>query len=298
MWTPKRIASAMALLCFAAMAVAFSARHVSTGPELNAVDTWGYQLQNLDLAQLAVVDVHLLVVDHAGDDARPLPNSTIAGLKRNADGAPRIVLSYLSIGEAERYRTYWEESWDQTGPDWLGEENPDWPGNYAVDFADPDWQRLIYGHPGALLDTIIDQGFDGAYLDRVDAYYGQGREARKDMKAFVAELKAYSEKRRPGFLIFQQNAEELLTDPDHRANIDGLGKEDLLFNVERRGAANPANTVQESQSLIALLAEEGKPILVVEYDLAADQASAAMATLNRQGYIPTMANRSLSQVPR
>lgn len=265
---------------------------------MNAVDTWGYQLQNLDLAQLAIVDVDLLVVDHASGDGRPLPKSTIAVLKRNADGATRIVLSYLSIGEAERYRNYWEDSWDQTGPDWLGEENPNWPGNYAVDFADPDWQRLIYGHPGAMLDTIIDQGFDGAYLDRVDAYYGLGHEARKDMKAFVAALKAYAEKRRPGFLIFQQNAEELLADQDHRGNIDGLAKEDLLFNVEGRGLANPASMVQESQRLISFLAEEGKPILIVEYDLAADQAAAARSTLRRQGYIPIVANRSLSLISR
>lgn len=298
MWPNKRIATAIVLLSLMLMAAIFLARHLATGPELNAVRTWGYQLQNVDMAELAGLDLDLLVIDHADSSGRPLLGSSVADLKRKSDGGRRIVLSYLSIGEAERYRSYWEESWDRIAPDWLGDENPAWPGNYAVDFADPDWQRLIYGNAGALLDTIIDQGFDGAYLDRVDAYYGQGQQARLAMKAFVAALKTYAENRRPGFLIFQQNAEELLSDPDHRAKIDGLAKEDLLFNVRGPGVANPSSMVQESQRLITFLAEEGKPVLVVEYDLSADQAAAATSTLRKQGYVPTMASRDLSQLPR
>ena len=46
-----------------------------------------------------------------------------------------MVLAYLSIGEAEDYRGYWDPSWvDASGvpipgvaPAWLGAENPECP---------------------------------------------------------------------------------------------------------------------------------------------------------------------------
>jgi len=45
-----------------------------------------------------------------------------------------IPIAYVSIGEAENYRFYWKSEWDSVPPDWLGEENPEWHGNYAVKY--------------------------------------------------------------------------------------------------------------------------------------------------------------------
>ncbi|NMA99100.1 MAG: hypothetical protein GX970_13490, partial [Phyllobacteriaceae bacterium] len=93
----------------------------------------------------------------------------------------------------------------------------------------------------------------------------------------------------------QQNAEELLTDASHRANIDGLAKEDLLYNVGEPGAANRTSMVAESTRLIELIAQENKPVLVVEYDLDPDQSKEAERIIDNLGYVLTLANRSLSK---
>ncbi len=66
----------------------------------------------------------------------------------------KIVISYLSIGEAEDYRFYWNNSWLLHLPEWLDAENLDWPGNYKVKYWMPGWQQYIY----AYLDIIIAQG--------------------------------------------------------------------------------------------------------------------------------------------
>lgn len=293
----KRTVVALALLLTIAIAVQYYMQKSPLTPDLNQVTSWGYQLQNLQLDELDRVEVDLLVVDHAADNGAPLSKDRIARLKQNPDGSRRVVLSYLSIGEAERYRPYWDARWETAPPDWLGPENPRWPGNYTVDFAASDWQRHIFGQTGALLDTILDQGFDGVYLDRVDAYYGLGAERRAEMIEFVAQLGAYARRQNPGFLIFQQNAEELLTDASHRANIDGLAKEDLLYNVGEPGAANRTSMVAESTRLIELIAQENKPVLVVEYDLDPDQAKEAERIIDDLGYVLTIANRSLSNTP-
>jgi len=85
-------------------------------------------------------------------------------------GGKRLVIAYMSIGEAEEYRYYWKDEWESDPPSWLKEENRDWEGNYKVEYWDPDWQGIIYGSTDAYLDKIVDKGFDGVYLDIIDAF--------------------------------------------------------------------------------------------------------------------------------
>ncbi|MEJ2568750.1 MAG: hypothetical protein P8Z50_07775, partial [candidate division WOR-3 bacterium] len=56
-------------------------------------------------------------------------------------------------------------------PEWLEEENPDWEGNFKVHYWDEDWKNIIFGTDSSYLQIILDAGFDGAYLDIIDAYY-------------------------------------------------------------------------------------------------------------------------------
>jgi len=124
----------------------------------------------------------LLVVDAFVQDenggSRWLTAGEVRTLQRKPSGARRLVLAYLSVGEAESYRPYWQSGWDRLGdgvpdrgaPPWLERVNPQWTGNYKVRYWDPRWQAILYGAPGAYLDGILARGFDGAYLDLVDAY--------------------------------------------------------------------------------------------------------------------------------
>ena len=117
------------------------------------------------LDALAAVNVDLLVVDAEAEDGRLTPDE-IDRLRRKPNGARRLVLCYLSIGEAEAYRDYWDPEWESNPPDWLLSENPNWPGNYLVRYWDTEWQAIVFDQ----LDRIMEAGFDGVYLDLVDAY--------------------------------------------------------------------------------------------------------------------------------
>lgn len=103
-------------------------------------------------------------------DGTALSAADLAQLKTKPNGARRIVLCYMSIGEAEDYRYYWQPGWNANPPDWLAAENPDWPGNYKVRYWMAAWQDVIFGAPGAYLDRILAAGFDGVYLDIIDAF--------------------------------------------------------------------------------------------------------------------------------
>jgi len=91
-------------------------------------------------------------------------------LKTKNNGGKRLVVCYMSIGEAEDYRFYWNNQWIKDYPDWLDKENPEWEGNYKVKYWNDDWQNIIYGSSDSYLDKILEAGFDGVYLDIIDAF--------------------------------------------------------------------------------------------------------------------------------
>jgi len=75
-------------------------------------------------------------------------------LKTKQNGGKRLVISYMSIGEAEDYRYYWQESWNTYKPDWLEPENPDWAGNYKVRYWEKKWQEIIFGNNNSYLKKM------------------------------------------------------------------------------------------------------------------------------------------------
>lgn len=239
---------------------------------LAGAQSWTYQLQAIDLGALAATDSDLLVIDYSRNGTAPgaFSASEIAALKTAPDGSRRFVLSYLSIGEAEDYRFYWQDDWTGHRPSWLLAENPEWEGNYDIRYWDPGWQAIIFGQAASYLDKIIAAGFDGIYLDRVDAFERRDPElntpARKAaMVSFVSALAAYARARSPGFLVVPQNGEELLSDASYRRTIDGFAKEDLLFGAERDHQRNSLGTLRASLEMIEPLTQEGKPVFLAEY---------------------------------
>lgn len=96
--------------------------------------------------------------------------SEINQLRNKANGGKRIVICYMSIGEAEDYRYYWDASWNTSKPNWIAAENPDWAGNFKVRYWNEDWQKIIYRNSDSYLDKILTAGFDGVYLDIIDGF--------------------------------------------------------------------------------------------------------------------------------
>ena len=91
----------------------------------------------------------------------------VAKLRKKQNGGSRMVICYMSIGEAEDYRFYWQNDWKTNSPSWLDAENPDWKGNFKVKYWDPTWQSIILED---YLPKILSAGFNGVYLDIIDAF--------------------------------------------------------------------------------------------------------------------------------
>ena len=129
-----------------------------------------YPLRSDLVDALCATEYDLLILDLFAEDGTALTFGEIQRLKRKRSGAQRLVLAYLSIGEAEAYRDYWKTIWASDPPGWLLEENRNWEENYAIEYWNPAWHDILIFGEDAYLKRILRAGFDGVYLDRIDAY--------------------------------------------------------------------------------------------------------------------------------
>ena len=269
---------------------------------MSGVKSWAIQLRFLDRTAIATAPNDLVVIDSAPHPVKdveiPFTPEQIAPLQIKPDGTRRIVLAYLSIGEAERYRFYWKPHWDaaETRPVWLGQENPDWAGDYSVQFADPDWQAVIFGAQDSFLDRIVRAGFDGVYLDRVDAFQDVEETmpgAQDAMTGFVQRLADHAHRLNPGFLVVMQNAEELASSKSLLSRLDGIAKEDLLFGVDNSDRPNPPQMVLDTVNNLRKARRAGLKVLVLEYAKTPEAIAQTQSLAKREGFVLHITDRML-----
>lgn len=259
------LVSIVALVGFSLATHCGCSKHMTQVPTEPKITSWVYWLQNPDIEKIASSEGDVVVIDYSsnGRDKKAFTPAEVALLKG------RIVLAYLSIGEAEVYRFYWKQAWKNEPPEFLGPENPDWPGNYKVRYWQEAWWDTALQ---PYLDRILAAGFDGVYLDIIDAYWfwhEEGRDLRQaadEMVALVQRIAAYTSARseRP-FLICPQNGLPLLEDASPATarrfldTADLFGEESLFFNIYSLDDQH-ARLRQVRRALDA-----GKTVLSVEY---------------------------------
>ena len=113
----------------------------------------------------------MVLIDLFFDSDNAFTASEINQLKTKANGAKRLVISYMNIGSAENYRYYWQDDWKKGNPSWLKKSYEGYDDEIWVKFWKKDWQEIIYGNANSYTKKVLLAGFDGIYLDNVEAYY-------------------------------------------------------------------------------------------------------------------------------
>lgn len=266
-------------------------------PDWASVHNFLYQLQHADPERIGETAFDLVVVSlsAAGNSTEVIP------ALRDSPGGPKLVLCYMSIGQSENYRWYWEPQWTTDPPDWLDVPDEVWAGDHWVRYWDPEWQGIIYGSPESYLDQIIALGFDGVYLDRVDAYWyyqEQGRDsAAQEMVDFILDFTEYARKRHPGFGVFPQNAEELgVMFPEFIQAMTGIGVEDLYYGYPRDHEPSPPEWTAQREAVLDEWVAAGRLVLTIDYTARPQQITDAYARSLAHGYIPYVTDRSLGRL--
>lgn len=278
-------------------------------PSFSSVNDFVYQLQNIDLAAIGETAFDLVVIDFSIDENTLFTAAQINALK-NSPGGPKLVLAYMSIGEAENYRWYWNDSWDANNdgtpdpgaPAWLGPSNPDWPGNYKVKYWNQAWQRIIFGTSNSYLNKIMAAGFDGVYLDIIDAYEYWGaeggeiamQEAQRKMADFVKAIARYARSRKgSNFGIFANNGLELAAYSDYVRVVTGIGSESVWYVEDTPQPEEGTNYVL---SKLDIFKAAGKLIMVMDYPSQQELIDDFYAKALAKGYVPYATNRVLDRI--
>lgn len=269
----------------------------SNGRPLANVKSWHYQLDKVDIAALSQRDADMLVTDYARAGGKvPLTPDEVGKLKIKPNGQRRIVISYLSIGEAEEFRFYWNEAWKTLKPAWLERENCAWPKAWMVRYWEPGWRDMIVSGPESYLKRIIAAGFDGVYLDRIDMWEHTSTlnlNAKAAMIDFVAHLAATARALKPGFIVIGQNAEDLLEDRRYRRTVDAVAKEELFYSRTGTGERNKNTDIDKSLAHLNQLRWQWKPVFPVEYLQKADDIGRLDREARGHGLVPVFPTRAL-----
>lgn len=331
----KLIFVSMIVILFACTKDKDSEKAPITSTTLNGVKIsyFMYQIQHLEehssIDLLSNTDYDMLVVE-PGFNLNQNPYDVtymVSKLKNKSNGDKRILLAYIDIGQAEEWRTYWGDDWiaptetTQGYPDFLVTIDPDgWEGNYPVAYWDTAWQNIWLADDG-LIKKIADSGFDGVYLDWVEAYddddirnYAatQGKNTENEMMAFIEKIRDKGKTVNQDFLIIAQNAPYLIdANPNYYSTIiDAIATEDTWFygkgdadwNSPDAGDLDGGERQEDDYSTSNRIAQNKKylsygiPVFTVDYCISSDNADFVYNESRKNGFIPLVTRVSLSGI--
>ena len=213
-------------------------------PELDEVTHWFYYI-DVDLSDASLVQIvestyDMVVIDFISSESNNTDYLLAEAIERMHQAEhPKLVIAYIDIGQAEDFRSYWDPEWSIGDPEWIIGLDPDgWEGNYPVAFWWEDYREIWVGE-GGYLDGIIETGFDGIYLDWVEAYSDEnvlvfaadeGVDPREEMIWWVTDIAEYTRGQIPGFIVIAQNAAELAVSDNYLEVIDAIAQEQTWFD--------------------------------------------------------------------
>lgn len=261
------------------------------------IHSWVGWLNGPDLLAIGRTDCELVLVDYSADASAQgeFTPEQVERLRRSGPG--RRVIAYLSVGEAERHRYYWQRAWRPGSPSWIVAENPEWPGDHLIEYWHPGWQSIVL----AYLDRILAQGFDGVYLDWVDAYdnpYAVAKEpAMVELVLRVARYARRCSSLGEDFGVFAHNAEALTTRYSRlTAELTGILREEVYVAATDKPIPETERARVEADLSRFRASSPNKLVLTIDYANRPDLIAEARGRARMRGFVPYVAGVALDRL--
>ena len=308
---------------------------------LAEVRFWAYQIGGLEndgaIEPLVQSRYDLLVLEPTRSDRENTDFDTAGMVDRlhesegSTAGSRKLVAACIDIGEAEDWRIYWEEDWvapteeERGDPDFLVTVDPDgWSGNYPVAYWDDRWKEIMIYGEDSVLQQVLDDGFDGIYMDWVEAYSDEmvmaaaqagDLDPAQEMIDFIREIREYARARNPQFAVIPQNAAEILEfgGEDYLELIDAIAQEQIFFDGNADTEWDDPDSgdhrvpdLEEGEDggysrafyegWLEEYLEAGKVVLSVDYAAEPDNVAEAYDNATANRYIPYVSRRPLDRL--
>lgn len=299
---------------------------------LHSIKLWAYQIQGIEepsvIDALAESKYDLLVIEptRSCKGYEDFDAESVVEILHQSGGTnvvSKIIIAYVNIGQAEDWRYYWNESWiaptatERGSPDFLITTDPDgWIGDYPVAFWDERWKDIVLYGNNSMIQQVLDDGFDGIYMDWVGAFSydpivavaeSEGLDAQQEMIDFIAEIREYCQNQDPDFIIIQQNALDIYDNHSEYFDIiDAVAQEHVLFDGDAGAEWGDANAgdipvpeedtewyVEKLQQYL----EHIKIVFTIDYAREEQNIAKVYSFAEEHGYIAFVTQISLSQLP-
>ncbi len=222
-------------------------------------------------------------------------------------GDPRIPLSdlpretirlgYLSVGEADINRAYWQSVRDRP---FLVETNPNWPDNVRVDLRDKAWQEILLNQEAP---RLLRMGFQGFMLDTIDtAPYLETKDPvrfagmRQALKDWLVQLRRAF----PQAVLVANGTEALV---DVAPFVDGYVVEGVFATYDfGRKLYRQTTDIERTWKLTQIekaRAVAHRPVFTIEYASVGDIHLAEWATQQSlgKGFKPYVTVKEINSLP-
>lgn len=224
----------------------------------NSYDSWGYNIVNVNFDMIKKTSYDVVIID-LEKDGKLIDAETIKSLKTRADKPERQIFAYMSLGEAEDYRSYWKKEWKTNPPSWIGKENRIWKGNFEIkNLMQPEWLDIAKRN----IDKAVASGYDGILIN------GLPTTNPKTTVTFMKEIVSYAKALNPSLVIFVQDAEDLATDSQFVSLVDGVVKQGLVYSKTsdgNKGKLNPEAILKRATDNLKIFTNNKKIVFVVEF---------------------------------
>lgn len=269
-----RLGSWVACLAIGACTTPPGREHFSKSPGIAIFYGSSPPVRQLSHYTRVVVDAHVLA----------------EGSRTALQAAEVQLVAYVSMGEADRGRPWYEE----LDKSWFLGTNPGW-GNDIIDQRQPGWRRyLIERHVPALRAL----GVRGLFLDTLDSYElaVSDREGRAAQQAALRDTIEALAKHNPGMELIFHRGFNLLSMP----GCIGVAAESLFHGYDARAHRYRPVAAADRQWLSKHLMEvraAGKMAVAIDY-VTPEDSELALGTAKEiamLGFVPWVAGWSLDQ---
>ena len=132
----------------------------------------------------------------------------------------KTIIAYLSLGQTESKRDYWQPEWRVGSPSFICGSDPEFKYSHVVKFWMPEWQDILINYTAT---HIVPFGYSGVLLDYMAEYKYFLRErpnAAQEMVAFGAKVVDSLRSLNPRTLIIAQDSVQLYQFEQYKDMVD------------------------------------------------------------------------------
>ncbi|GAV02695.1 hypothetical protein RvY_13229 [Ramazzottius varieornatus] len=207
----------------------------------------------------------------------------------------KTVLAYLSIGEAESFRSYWQSNWTVGSPSFIVRPDAILPEQYVTQFWQPEWQVSVLDYYTTHIAPFNYSGLLIDYMQVYDQFLDARPNAAQEMVDFLKRVVDLAKaKDSQAIIVTQDSAGLYKLSEEYRMLVDGVSLQEVYYHD---GKMKKARETREMVDLLNGISKDKKVVMLEEYVEKNRHACDFYKKCSLEGFMCGVFDPALSQGP-